>query len=70
MARIEPRDGLRSKCPHFDERTNYRRKYFLRCGSDTLCFRTREEREAWYRAVCCGDWRKCERAEKREEREE
>lgn len=53
-----PRDGLRSRCPHFISRSSYRQQSYILCGEyladHRTAFHSGDERNTHYRRYCCG----------------
>lgn len=49
------RDGLRARCPQFKARSSYRGRHYLDCDGHRIKTASREIRDAFYMAYCCGD---------------
>ena len=56
----------RASCPHFRARVDWRGRCYIQCGGRTWRFESGGERESQYRTRCCGDWARCEMAQKDE----
>ena len=69
---MKHRDGLRASCPEFVQRVDYWDAHWIRCGLGSLGFKTRDERNMYYKGICCRGGEGCllEPGEQRKEEKE